>query len=59
MDVDDCVCVHFLSLLVVTALGTLDESFAVMAGCRNGSTPEGDPWLLDGASLYATPEKLR
>ncbi len=59
MDVDDCVCAHFLSLLVVTALGALDESFEVAAGCRNGRTPEGDPWLLDGTTLYATPEKLR
>jgi hypothetical protein len=59
VDVDDCVCAHFLSLLVVTALGALDVSLAVTAGCRKGKTPEGDPWLLDGTSLYATPEKLR
>jgi hypothetical protein len=59
MDVDECVCAHFLSLLVVTAFGALDESFVVTAGCRNGRTPEGDPWLLEGTSLYARPEKLR
>ena len=47
MDLEDCVCAHFLNLLVVTASGAADESLDVAAGCRNGKMPDGDPWLLD------------
>jgi len=32
IDVDVCVCAHFLNLLVVTASGALDGSFVVTAG---------------------------
>lgn len=59
MVMEDCAIAHFLSLLLGTASGAEEESFVAAAGCMNGKIPEGDPWLLEGTTLYLIPEKLR